>query len=403
MSIHVLDRPEWLRIFLGAQSDRMLTSAVRDADEVKAGQFLALWNDAPCMPSPVDGRVEMDFSTPDIRAGRAGRAIKLQPRSQAAAVAFEPLDPDSSRIEEIRERIRMAGVFPPTLYPAWDGRIDGSRSLVISALDQEPGVCVSASLMEERKADIGRALRLLGRCCDPQSVFFVVPDNRKTDAYKIDLGAPIRLVAVPPVYPQALPISLMHRIGDPNALILSIESALAILDCIEQGQVPSLKTLSLIRSGQEPSDVVRVHLGTSLSEIARQCGLHLDPADKVVAGGPMRGYAQYSLEAVVDAGIDAITVVRADELVSFGNDPCIHCGACIDVCPLRLQAQSIGRYSEFGKFEATRQYGIEHCIECGLCASVCTARRPLLQLIRLAKQQLAQTDRDADERRERTR
>ena len=35
--------------------------------------------------------------------------------------------------------------------------------------------------------------------------------------------------------------------------------------------------------------------------------------------------------------------------------------------------------------DRTPELDIEQCFECGLCAVVCTARRPLLQYIRLAK------------------
>ena len=40
---------------------------------------------------------------------------------------------------------------------------------------------------------------------------------------------------------------------------------------------------------------------------------------------------------------------------------------------------------EFELFDRTAELDIDDCFECGLCAAVCTARRPLLQYIRLAK------------------
>ena len=108
----------------------------------------------------------------------------------------------------------------------------------------------------------------------------------------------------------------------------------------------------------------------------------LDLPAIVVAGGPMRGYAQYSLDAAVDAGIDAITILEGESVISASPDPCVNCGPCIDACPVNLQIQLIGRYAEFHLFDRTVELGIEECIECGICAAVCTARRPLLQLVR---------------------
>jgi electron transport complex protein RnfC len=50
--------------------------------------------------------------------------------------------------------------------------------------------------------------------------------------------------------------------------------------------------------------------------------------------------------------------------------------------------QLLGCYAEFELFDRTPKLDIDQCIECGLCASVCTGRRPLLQLIRLAKREV---------------
>ena len=44
--------------------------------------------------------------------------------------------------------------------------------------------------------------------------------------------------------------------------------------------------------------------------------------------------------------------------------------------------------------EAAGSFAItDHCIGCGLCATVCTARRPLVQLLELAREELRRADR----------
>jgi electron transport complex protein RnfC len=78
-------------------------------------------------------------------------------------------------------------------------------------------------------------------------------------------------------------------------------------------------------------------------------------------------------------------VIRSGAFPDWTAEPCVNCGRCIDICPVDLQVQLIGRYAEFELFEPTAELGIDQCFECGLCAAVCTARRPLLQYIRLAK------------------
>ena len=85
------------------------------------------------------------------------------------------------------------------------------------------------------------------------------------------------------------------------------------------------------------------------------------------------------------AQIKSRMLIPAHEIIEFSDEPCINCGGCVDACPVNLQVQMIGRYAEFGFFDRAEDQGLFYCIECGLCASICTARRPLVQLIRLAK------------------
>jgi electron transport complex protein RnfC len=46
------------------------------------------------------------------------------------------------------------------------------------------------------------------------------------------------------------------------------------------------------------------------------------------------------------------------------------------------------RFVEFKMFDKAAEFFIESCMECGLCGYVCTARRPMLQLLRLGKKTL---------------
>jgi electron transport complex protein RnfC len=101
----------------------------------------------------------------------------------------------------------------------------------------------------------------------------------------------------------------------------------------------------------------------------------------------MQGFAQQSLDGAIDGGVDALLLIPADEVLEWTDAPCINCGDCTDVCPVSMQVHLVGRYAEFQLFDQAGEQGVSACIECGLCAAVCPTRRPLLQLIRLAKQQ----------------
>ena len=65
---------------------------------------------------------------------------------------------------------------------------------------------------------------------------------------------------------------------------------------------------------------------------------------------------------------------------------CIRCGRCLDACPMGLESMMVALYVEAGRGKETTPFGVMDCFECGSCAFVCPAHRPLVQLIRLAKQ-----------------
>jgi electron transport complex protein RnfC len=175
--------------------------------------------------------------------------------------------------------------------------------------------------------------------------------------------------------------------------VLPLETALAALDAVEAGVVQQSKVLTVIGFDGEPVGNYAVPIGSPLAHLLAQTGLEVRERDRVIAGGPLRGFAQYSLDAGIDAGVDAVMVMRAEAIPPWSDAPCISCGACVDVCPVNLQVHVIGRYSEFALFDRIPDLQIDACLECGLCAAACTAHRPLLQLIRLAKRQV-DADRD---------
>jgi electron transport complex protein RnfC len=66
--------------------------------------------------------------------------------------------------------------------------------------------------------------------------------------------------------------------------------------------------------------------------------------------------------------------------------PCIRCGDCVDVCPVRLLPQELLRPSRSYNFEQLDDLGLSDCIECGCCDVVCPSRIPLTEYFRNAKQ-----------------
>jgi electron transport complex protein RnfC len=367
---------------------------VKAGDEVSAGQFLANDGTRPVVASPVRGKVAAVVSAPDIRGGRSGEAALIEPAEGSAGVfaALDPLDKDA---DKLWARVAEAGILTDAANPRPLAEVIGAgagvrvETLIVSTLDREPEQCSALAAYKERSDDAALAAIMLARMAGVKSVFLAVADSLAPGARKACERYEVKVLAVKPHYPKSLEPMLTLQAGSGEGIrVVAVETALAALDAVRAGKVQERKIITFIGPGEAARANYRVALGARLKDVMEAAGLKPREGDKVIMGGPLRGYTQYSLDAAVDQGVDAVTLIPAKAVVNWSNEPCVSSGACVSVCPVNLQPQMLARYAEFGLFDRTEEWGIFNCIECGLCASVCVGRRPLLQWIRLAKAEL---------------
>ena len=169
----------------------------------------------------------------------------------------------------------------------------------------------------------------------------------------------------------------------------NVGTALAIYEAVRYGKPLLERVVTVTGSGiKEPANMM-VRIGTLFSDVIEQCGGLVDGAVKVISGGPMMGFAQWTLDVPVIKGTSGILVLSEKEYVSSDNySACIRCGSCLDVCPMGLNPSQLSILSEKGFYEETKEYNLFDCFECGSCAYVCPAKRPMVQFMRLAKSQV---------------
>ena len=398
LPITELAMPLRLSFSLVEDEENSFSLMVAEGNEIQPGLPLAANKRGGFLLGLVKGRVAAITTAPGIRGALEERVILVEPAPDTNPVAFAPLDPDADPVPDLLNRIRQACVFTDSLRPvplcdllvADEG--DSIETMIVLAADREPEVRASLQLFRERSVDAFRAARLLVRIAGAKEGMLAMPEPAAAEASRLADGEGVEIMSLPPEYPQTLEPLVARRAAD-SALtrhgartrVIALETALAALDAVRDGKVQDKKVLTVIGPDGKARGNFRVQIGTRLKDLLPQCGLGLNERDKVVAGGPMRGFAQYSLDTAVDAGVDAIMVIPADAVRNWTDDPCVNCGECLDVCPVNLQAHMLGRYAEFGFFDRAEDLEIANCIECGLCGLVCTAGRPLLQYHRLAK------------------
>lgn len=390
-----LEIPKTLSFPLNCVKGATCASLVDRGDEVEYGQPIWDIDKRKVHPSPVSGKITDIVNVPDVRGDRIIPSITIEPSGKRFESPFPRLDPVSGSIDDLKKRIDEAGVETDKILPVPLMDVikpesgEPVNAVVILAADREPSVVSYIQQFIERIDDTVSAAKMLARISGSQKVFLALPESIQRTSLT-SIASEIDVLYIPEKYPESFDILVARKTGIAEGVkVVSIESALASLDAVREGKIQDRKVLTVIGPDKKIMGNYRVWIGTRFSEIFSKLGLKPQERDKVVAGGPMTGHAQYSLEGIVDSGTNALMLISAEEVFEWATEPCINCGKCVDVCPVNLQVQLIGRYSEFSLFERTKDYEIDQCIECGLCAAVCTARRPLLQLIDLAKRENA--------------
>jgi electron transport complex protein RnfC len=130
---------------------------------------------------------------------------------------------------------------------------------------------------------------------------------------------------------------------------------------------------------RRPANLI-VPVGTKLRDLLTFCGGLTEDAEEVLNGGPMMGLAQRDLDAPILKGTTGIVVLTHDDVRAQEVSPCIHCGRCLDACPMFLNPSLLGDLARMARYEEMDGAHLSDCMLCGACSYVCPSNIPLAQL-----------------------
>ena len=315
--------------------------------------------------------------------------------------------------DEIVEMVRQAGIvglggagFPThvKLKPKNPGAI---RYVIANGAECEPYLTCNDQLMRKHAAAIVEGLELVLRIF-PQAEGIIGIETNKPEAItameRAVSGKPrIRVLPLHTKYPQGGEHTLIKVItgadypisklpADVGCIVQNVGTLYAIQRAVCYGE--PLFTHCLTVTGEairEPRNFI-VRDGTNVLELIEACGLKEGvELKKVLAGGPMMGFALGSLEVPVVKTTNGLTCLAADPCEDSlkQQTACLRCGRCTTICPTGLLPELMAeaaRKEDYDRYEH-KLHGLE-CVACGSCSYICPAKRPLTETFKRVKAEI---------------
>ena len=169
--------------------------------------------------------------------------------------------------------------------------------------------------------------------------------------------------------------------ADVGCVVDNVETIIHIYDAVVNGRPCIDRVVTVSGDGIAEPGNFKVPLGINQQELIKAAGGLKGAPEKVISGGPMMGFAMFTLDVPVTKTSSSILCLTKDEVAMYEPSACINCGRCIDACPSRLIPSRLADYAERHDEAAfEKEFGVE-CMECGSCSYVCPAKRQLKQAI----------------------
>lgn len=402
-STEALLNPPTVTLLMSQHLGAAATPCVKKGDSVYVGTVVGTANGfvSADIHSSVSGKVK-DVVKYMLAGGQQSQAVIVESDGEFTpdpAIEKPVIETKEDLVNAIAKSgiVGLGGAGFPThvkLAPPANSEID---TLIINAAECEPYITSDYRGMMENPESVIGGIALVKRLLNiPRAVIGI--ENNKMPA--VDLLKPlaekenIEIKVLGSTYPQGAEKVLIANVtgravpagklpADAGVIVLNVGTVASIYDYTQDGMPLVKKRITLDGDIVARPCNVMVPVGTSVQFLIEQCGGLTGEPKKILMGGPMMGTALYSDEYPVQKNSNAVLAFGDAYLTE--NNPCIHCGRCIQACTMKLSPAEIQMLYEQKDLEGASKLSVMSCIECGCCTYVCPAKRPITQIMRLTK------------------
>jgi electron transport complex protein RnfC len=399
-----LPEPDYLLIPLFEKFGSKPEAIVSVGDYVKRYQPIAKSKQGFSAPmhSPVSGVVEKIDVFPQLDGGEA-RCILIKNDGLNAETNDLPLIADDNSADEILQTIENAGIvglggaqFPTALkYKRSGKKVD---TFIVNAAECEPYLSGDYSLMRKYCEEILEAIIIINKILEAEKIVLAF-EKANSDIAEIfkpylneDRYSKIRLYILSNEYPQGGELQLAKTITgiempkgsvpiNYGIIVSNVGTVHAVYNAVVKSRplVERVITVSGEHTSSPGNYIVKI--GTPIKHILENCGVNIENS-LLVAGGPMMSPQILNISAPVHKGTLGVIAL---ERKSVDRKPCIWCGYCADVCPMRLMPMQFYKLNYNKQYKQLANYDIDDCIECSACEYICPSKVPLIENIKTGK------------------
>lgn len=397
-----LPLPELVRIPMSMHIGAPCTPVVKPRDTVQVGQKIGDTDAFMAVPihSGVSGTVKA-ITTYRMSNGRTCPMVEIATDGQQTVcpdVKPPEVTDKASFLKAIRESglVGMGGAsFPTHVKLAPKQKVD---TLAINAAECEPYITSDYRQMVEAPDEVLDGVLQVMRWLEiPKAVIGIEankPEAIRILTEKAASHPEIRVETLPTTYPQgAEKVLIYNTLGrivgegqlpaDQGVIVMNVSSVAFVSRYLKTG-MPLVERMLTVDGDVigNPCNVV-VPMGTPVRDVLAFAQCDLGRAKKLLYGGPMMGIC---IPDVADPILKANNAILAfEKILDTKPSACIHCGRCLEACPLRLMPTEIAKAFRQKDSEALGAHKVTLCMNCGCCTYACPAKRSVAETNQLAK------------------
>lgn len=402
MHSEIVAPPESVTLPMSMHSGVPAVPVVSVGDHVYLGQLIAKEGEGR-VSSPIHASVSGTVSAVSEKSVSIKSDGKMEKDPEMKAPKLETLDDflDGCRRSGI---VGLGGAAYP-LHGKWEAlRKNKIETILINGAECEPYCTADNRTMVEDAEHIKQGIEILKRFAGSKEYVIGIEENKPeaiahlTEVFKDDPAVIVKPLRS--VYPQGAKQVLLwnatgkvvaagQRLASLGVIITNVTTLAKMARFFETGMPLVDKCISVDGSAVKNPKNIIVPIGTSMEYCFEQCGGFKTQPGRVLDGGPMMGRAVASLDEPVVKATSALVAMDLKDSVVIEPTACLHCGKCVEACPLNLNpvefARALDIDDEDEREAILKKEDVAQCMECGCCAYVCPAHRPLVANNRAGK------------------